>query len=88
VPVPDAADATGVIVTVNQLGLVIGVATFGTLYLNLAGALPAHLTAAAADAFRLGSAHGEAVTCLVLAGAAAVGAILAQLRVLAVRDGR
>jgi biotin-[acetyl-CoA-carboxylase] ligase BirA-like protein len=41
VPVADAADATGVIVTVNQLGLVIGVATFGTLYLNLAGRLPA-----------------------------------------------
>ena len=88
VPVPDAADATGVIVTVNQLGLVIGVATFGTLYLNLAGALPAHLTAAAADAFRLGSAHAEAVTCVVLAGAAAVGAILAQLRTMAVRPAR
>jgi MFS family permease len=88
VPVPDAADATGVIVTVNQLGLVIGVATFGTLYLNLAGALPAHLTAAAAQTFRLGSAHAEAVTCLVLGGAAAAGAILAQLRAVAVRDGR
>jgi len=88
VPVPDAADATGVIVTVNQLGLVIGVATFGTLYLNLAGALPAHLTTAAADTFRPGSAHAEAVTCLVLAGAAAAGAVLAQLRALAVRDGR
>jgi MFS family permease len=88
VPVPDAADATGVIVTVNQLGLVIGVATFGTLYLNLAGALPARLTVAAANSFRLGSAHAVAVTCLVLAGAAAVGAILAQLRTLAVRAGR
>jgi MFS family permease len=88
VPVPDAADATGVIVTINQLGLVIGVATLGTLYLNLAGALPAHLTAAAADTFRLGSGHAEAVTCLVLAGAAAVGAILAQLRAVAVRHGR
>jgi MFS family permease len=42
IPVADAADATGVIVTVNQLGLVIGVATFGTLYLSLAGSLPAH----------------------------------------------
>jgi hypothetical protein len=41
VPVADAADATGVIVTVNQLALVVGVATFGTLYLNLAGRLPA-----------------------------------------------
>jgi hypothetical protein len=37
VPVPVSADATGVIVTVNQLALVVGVATFGTLYLNLRG---------------------------------------------------
>ena len=37
VPVELAADATGVVVTVNQLGLLVGVATFGTLYLNLAG---------------------------------------------------
>ena len=41
VPVELAADATGVVVTVNQLGLLIGVATFGTLYLNLAGRCPA-----------------------------------------------
>ena len=41
VPVELAADATGVVVTVNQLGLLVGVATFGTLYLNLAGRLPA-----------------------------------------------
>src|SRR5690242_20746179 len=40
VPVELAADATGVVVTVNQLGLLVGVATFGTLYLNLAGHLP------------------------------------------------
>ena len=50
VPVADAADATGVIVTVNQLALVVGVATFGTLYLNLAGRLPAQ---PGAGAFRL-----------------------------------
>src|SRR6516164_10707121 len=42
VPVELAADATGVVVTVNQLGLLVGVATFGTLYLNLAGRLPGH----------------------------------------------
>ena len=53
VPVGLAADATGVVVTVNQLGLLVGVATFGTLYLNLAGHLPtpaspAHLSAAGA----------------------------------------
>jgi hypothetical protein len=43
VPVAIAADATGVIVTVNQLALVVGVATFGTLYLNL-GAHAAAIT--------------------------------------------
>jgi len=82
VPVTDAADATGVIVTVNQLGLVIGVATFGTLYLNLAGSLPAH---PGADPFRLLSAHAESVTCAALALAAVAGGIVAQVRALAVR---
>jgi MFS family permease len=77
VPVGDAADATGVIVTVNQLALVIGVATFGTLYLNLAGHLPPHLTA---DGFRLLSAHAETVTCVVLAAGALGGGILASIR--------
>jgi MFS family permease len=85
VPVADAADATGVIVTVNQLGLVIGVATFGTLYLNLAGGLPAQQ---GAEAFRLASAHAEAVTCVALAGAAIAGGIVAQLRAGAVRESQ
>ncbi|HJQ43002.1 MAG TPA: MFS transporter [Jatrophihabitantaceae bacterium] len=35
VPLPDAADASGVLVTVFQLGQVVGVATLGTLYLSL-----------------------------------------------------
>ncbi len=74
VPVELAADATGVVVTVNQLGLLVGVAAFGTLYLNLAGRLPG---AAASLAFRHVSAHAEAVTFLALAALAAVGAILA-----------
>jgi len=77
VPVTDAADATGVIVTVNQLALVVGVATFGTLYLNLAGHLPPHLTA---DGFRLLSAHAEVVTCVILATGAVAGGILATVR--------
>ncbi len=85
VPVADAADATGVIVTVNQLGLVIGVATFGTLYLNLAGGLPVQ---EGTEAFRLVSAHAEAVTCVALAGAAVAGGIVAQLRAAAVRAGQ
>jgi hypothetical protein len=73
VPVELAADATGVVVTVNQLGLLVGVATFGTLYLNLAGRLPSH----AFGAFRHVSAHAEAVTFLTLAALAAVGIVLA-----------
>jgi MFS family permease len=76
VPVADAADATGVIVTVVQLALVVGVATFGTLYLNLAGSLPT----IPGGAFRLLSAHAESVTCVALAVAALGGAAVAALR--------
>jgi MFS family permease len=79
VPVELAADATGVVVTVNQLGLLVGVATFGTLYLNLAGRLPAHATL---GAFRHVSAHAEAITFLALAGLAVVGVALAILHVI------
>ncbi|MFC8076750.1 MFS transporter [Streptomyces sp. NPDC057307] len=59
----DAADASGLLVTVTQLGQVIGVATFGTLFLDrLDGPGPA--------------ASGEALWagCLALAGAAVLGA--------------
>jgi MFS family permease len=94
IPVADAADATGVIVTVNQLGLVIGVATFGTLYLSLAGSLPAHPVGqgggrdaahaagapSAAHAFGLLSAHAVSVTCVALAGAGIAGGLLAAFR--------
>jgi hypothetical protein len=73
VPVSLAADASGVIVTVNQLGIVVGIATFGTLYLNLAGALPAH----ASLAFTLSSAHAYLVTLSALAGLSVIGAVLA-----------
>jgi MFS family permease len=76
VPVADAADATGVIVTVNQLALVVGVATFGTLYLNLAGRLPLQAT----GGFRVASAHAAVVTCVVLAGGAVAGGALAFAR--------
>jgi MFS family permease len=80
VPVQQAADATGVVVTVNQLGIVVGVATFGTLYLNLAGHLPAG-GAAAAETFRHISAHAESITFLSLAALSLVGAALATLHV-------
>jgi MFS family permease len=85
VPVELAADATGVVVTVNQLGLLVGVAAFGTLYLNLAGRLPAH---AALGAFRPVSAHAEAVTSLALAALAGVGVILAVIGVLERRTAK
>jgi MFS family permease len=79
VPVELAADATGVVVTVNQLGLLVGVATFGTLYLNVAGRLPGH---AAFGAFQHVSARAEAITLLALAGLAAAGVVLALVHVI------
>lgn len=82
VPVADAGEATGMIVTVNQLALVVGVATFGTLYLDIAGRLPGH---AGAGAFRLISAHAVAVTCVALALGAVAGGVLAALRELHTR---
>jgi MFS family permease len=85
VPVADAADATGVIVTVNQLALVVGVATFGTIYLNLAGRLPLH---AAAGGFRAESAHAAVITGVVLAAGALAGGMLAIGRGAAARRRR
>ena len=79
VPVAIAADASGVIVTVNQLGIVVGVATFGTLYLNLAGRLPA--ASGASSAFALSSAHAYLNTSFALAGLAVLGALLAAAHV-------
>jgi MFS family permease len=83
VPVAIAADASGVIVTVNQLGIVVGVATFGTLYLNLAGHLPLH----ASGAFVLSSAHAYLATSVALAGLAVLGALLAVAHVRGVARG-
>jgi MFS family permease len=85
IPVADAADASGVIVTVNQLGLVVGVASFGTLYLNLAGSLPG---SGSLGAFQLLSAHAAVVTIVALAIAAAAGGVLAGLRELSLRPAR
>jgi len=65
------------VVTVNQLGLLVGVATFGTLYLNLAGRLPAALPGHALGTFRHVSAHAEAISFLALAGLAVAGMALA-----------
>ena len=66
VPRPDAADASGVLVTIFQLGQVIGVAALGTVYLSLdrhPGAVE--------------SGHAFAVTLIVLAGCTLAGALLA-----------
>lgn len=57
-----AADASGLLTTVTQLGTLIGVATLGTLYLNRLEA-----TGMSAEAFW--------ATCLALAGTTAVGAV-------------
>jgi hypothetical protein len=74
VPLQHAADASGLIVTTIQLAIVTGVATFGTLYLNLAGRIPA---GPLAGALRHASAHAVAVTSVVLAVAIACGAVWA-----------
>lgn len=61
VAVADAADASGLLVMTNQLGQVVGVATFGTLFLSVAPP----------------TGHALTVTCVALAGVAAVGACCA-----------
>jgi len=75
VPVAIAADASGVIVTVNQLGIVVGIATLGSLYLNLAGTLPSG--ARQLSAFAVASGHAYLWVATALAGLAVAGAALA-----------
>ncbi len=84
VPVAIAADASGVIVTVNQLGIVVGIATFGSLYLNLAGKLPAAPGVRQLSAFALSSAHAYLTVSAALAALAIAGAALALAHVRAV----
>lgn len=76
VPVQYAADASGLVATTMQLAIVTGVATFGTLYLNLAGHLPVHPPA---GALRQASAHAVSVTGVVLSVAIACAGIWAGL---------
>ncbi|MFG2557979.1 hypothetical protein [Streptomyces sp. NPDC048496] len=64
-----AADASGVLVTVTQLGQLIGVATFGALYLNRLDASGAH-----------GSGHALRVCALALPAAAIVGVSVGLVR--------
>jgi MFS family permease len=70
VPMSDAADASGVLVTLFQLGQVVGVAALGTLYLSLVHGPGAHA-----------SAHAYATTVVVLAGSALVAAVFAAVLV-------
>jgi MFS family permease len=73
VPVAIAADASGVMVTVVQLGTVVGIAAFGALYLNRAGTLPEH----ADRAFALTAGHAYLLVTVALAALAVAGAVLA-----------
>lgn len=66
VPVELAADASGILVTNVQLGMVVGIACFGSVFLGLAGAT----TLSAAHALG-GTAIAEGVTVLVAAALAA-----------------
>ncbi len=62
----DAADASGLLATVAQLGQLIGVAAFGTLFLNRLESFGALRSYTSAEAF--------SVCAWALAGTAAVGA--------------
>jgi len=64
VPLQDAADASGVLTTVIQLGLVIGVSTFGSVYLTQA-AQPGANASASAIAETLWLIVGALVACAV-----------------------
>jgi hypothetical protein len=70
VRVQDAADASGVVVTVIQLGQVLGVAAFGTLFLS---ALATH--ASARD-----SGHAAELAVIGVAAATAVAGVLSVFR--------
>jgi MFS family permease len=70
VRVQDAADASGVMVTVLQLGQVVGVATFGTLFLT---ALTIHPTAA-------DGGHAAALAVIGIATATGAAGLLAAFR--------
>jgi EmrB/QacA subfamily drug resistance transporter len=56
VPLAEAADASGLLTTTVQLGQVIGVATFGSLFLTLAGRAGPHPSASALTSTLLGLA--------------------------------
>ena len=65
---------SGVVVTVNQLGIVVGIAAFGSLYLNVAGTLP---SGGGLHTFALASGHAYLWVSATLAVLAVAGAGLA-----------
>jgi len=74
VRIEDAADASGVLVTLIQLGNVVGVAVFGTLYLgSLDAPLGAGLTA-------VGSGHAAELAALAVAGSTLAAGLMSLLR--------
>jgi len=65
----DAADASGLLATVTQLGQLVGIATLGTLFLNRLDVGGPHA-----------SAHAFAVTSVALVAVCAAGALIAAAR--------
>jgi hypothetical protein len=74
VRVEDAADASGVLVTVIQLGNVVGVAAFGTLYLGFLDS-PLGAVARAVD-----SGQAAERTILAVAGTTLAAGLISLLR--------
>jgi EmrB/QacA subfamily drug resistance transporter len=75
VPVDDAADASGVVSTITQVGQALGVAIFGTLFLDLAARLPASSTIHPATL--AASTHAMVVVCVASAACALLAMVLA-----------
>jgi MFS family permease len=74
VPPAQAPDASGLLTTTMQIGQLIGVAVFGTLYLSLAKPFPPHSAALAHS-----SSHAIFVTMAWMVPMAAVGALAGTL---------
>jgi hypothetical protein len=77
VPLADAADASGVLVTVFQLGQLVGVAALGSAYLSLI-----HATGAAASAHALGVTQVALACSALLAAGFATAAVRPRRAVL------
>src|SRR5262249_2716485 len=77
VPARDAADASGLLTTPLQLAIVVGGATFGTLYLPLVRPPSGHPGLPPARLVALTSGHAEAVTLAALTATTLVAAACA-----------